>query len=264
LGCVPWRCPVIRTQFILFMEVLILSIFSNRPDFIEPQLNSLKKHLKDDFRYMVINNSYFKVDKPNEIKKIAQEQGVGHMRVHHTSYITDPSVLVKNTLNFLWKNFKDYKGILVIMDCDTFLVKDISFNDIMEGYDMAFCPLYTEGKVWPWTGFMLFDMSKLKVDEVSFSFESLDKKKYQDVGSALNNYIVKHNPDLNLLTRTEILYEKDDALESYGFPKPYSVDMVSVNDYKFLFHYKTSSNYAPHCTPEYNEQKTKALWQLLT
>lgn len=250
------------------MEVTILTLFSNRPDFIRPQYNSFKRHLKDVFTYTVVNNAYFDNDASEEINRISQEEGTGYLRIMHEKKKNDISHLVADTLNFLWKDFKDTKGILAIMDCDIFMTAPISFTDLLDGYDMAFCPLYTAGKVWPWTGLMLFDMDKIK-EGMNFGFASLDTLTYQDVGSAVHKYIAEHHPNIRYLDRKELLDQDwpvrgNHTLYTLNFPQPYSVDIISINQYPFLFHYKTSSNYAPHCTKEYNEKKTKALELLLT
>ncbi len=237
------------------MEVTILSLFSNRPDFVKPQYESAKKHLKDDFYYVVVNNVTL-FGKEEEIEKIAFEEKTGYVCVCHDARKRDASVVVRDTLNFLWKDFKNTKGILAIMDSDLFFTKDVSFNELLDGYDMAFCPLYNAGKVFPWTGFMLFNMDKIKAEDINFSFYALDKKVYSDVGSGIHAYIEKHNPKINFIDRKEILDEPNELLKD--FPHPYSVDILP-----FMFHYKTSSNYAPHCTPEYNRQKTEAMMKIL-
>ena len=36
--------------------IKIYTYSHNRPDFIEPQYNSLKKHIQDDFEFIVFNN----------------------------------------------------------------------------------------------------------------------------------------------------------------------------------------------------------------
>ena len=36
--------------------IKIYTYSHNRPDFIEPQYNSIKKHIKDDFEFIVFNN----------------------------------------------------------------------------------------------------------------------------------------------------------------------------------------------------------------
>lgn len=249
------------------MEVTIVSMCSNRPDFIKPQFELMKKYLEDPFRFIVVNNAYYGQDTPEEIEAIAKEEGLGYMRIRHKGHKPEPSALVRDTLEHLWKYLKKTEGILAIVDSDLFFTHPVSFNLILEGYDMAFCPNFTEGKVWPWTGLMIFDMSKIHAEDISFEFAPLDGRVYADVGSAVAHYVDKHHPKIRALDRASV-YDQDvefkgKKLSELGFPHPYSIDMVSLCDQPFMFHYKTSSNYANHCTPEYNVQKTEALKALL-
>lgn len=229
----------------------------------------MKKHIKHPFNYVVVNNSYYiETDKPKEIEAVATELGAGYIRVMHKGLKPEPSSLMKDTLNFLWKVFKDTEGILIIMDGDLFFTRDVSLVEVLGENELSFCPLYSWGKEWLWTGFMMFNMNKVKKDDINFAFKSLDGKFLADVGSAMNTYIEENNPKVQYLDRKSILDEdwvlKDkETLFTLGFPKPHSVDIISLFQYPFLFHYKTSSNYAPHCTEEYNQKKTQALEKLL-
>ena len=147
------------------------------------------------------------------------------------------------------------------MDSDLFLTSDVSFIDLLGNNDMFFCPQYTDGHIWPWPGFMGFNMDSIKLEDVNFDLLKINDS-YADVGSGLNTYIEKHHPWIKLVERQEIVDQDwpvtDQTLYQLGFPKPYSVDFLP-----FAFHYKTGSNYAKHCTPEYNETKTKALLKII-
>lgn len=251
------------------MQVTILSVFSNRPDFIKPQFESMKRHIKHPFDYVVVNNAYYtETDKPKEIEETATEVGAGYIRVHHKGLKPEPSALMKDTLNFLWKVFKDTKGIVVIMDSDLFFTNDVSLIEVLGDNEMSHCPLYSFGREWLWTGLMMFNMEKVKKEEINFAFKTFDNIYLADVGSAMNTYIEKYNPKIQYLDRKSILDEdwivkNGETLFTLGFPKPCSIDIISLFQYPFLFHYKTSSNYASHCNEEYNEQKTAALNKLL-
>ena len=173
--------------------------------------------------------------------------------------------LLFQALNFLWKDvISKARGLVVIMDSDLFLTKDVSFIKLIDGYDMFFCPCYSDGHIWPWPGLMGFDMDTINPNEISFELLKINGK-YADVGSELNTYIENRQPWINLIDRQEIvkqdwpILDMNQTLYQLGFPKPYSVDFLP-----FAFHYKTGSNYAKHCTPEYNEAKTKALLKVLT
>ena len=57
-------------------KIKIYTFSHNRPDFIELQYNSIKKHVKDDFEFIVFNNEYPGGDggfDPNRISEIDTE-----------------------------------------------------------------------------------------------------------------------------------------------------------------------------------------------
>ena len=61
----------------------------NRPDLIEPQYDSLKKHIKDDFEYIVFNNerqggdpgSGYDPERITEINSVCNRLGIQCIRV---------------------------------------------------------------------------------------------------------------------------------------------------------------------------------------
>ena len=245
------------------MAVTIFTLYSNRPDFIKFQKESFEKYLKDDYKWIIINNHGYLYDKTEEIEQECIEQGIEYLTVEHEREI-EVSQLVANSLNFLWQaQASKRKGIVVIMDSDLFLTSDVSFADVLGQSDMFFCPQYTEGHIWPWPGFVGFNMEKIKADDVSFELLKIGDK-YSDVGSGLNKYIEKYQPKIKLIDRKEITDQDwpvpntNQTLHQLGFPKPYSVDFLP-----FAFHYKTGSNYAKHCTSEYNQAKTESLLKIL-
>lgn len=247
------------------MEVTIFTLYSNRPDFIKLQKECLEKHLKDKYRWIVINNACFPFDRTVEIELECEKEGIECMSLNHAfAESKEVSRVVVDSLNFVWKNkAKDEKDLVVIMDSDLFLTKDVSFVDLLGNNDMFFCPNYTDGKIWPWPGFMGFDMNQIKGDEISFELWKINDA-YADVGSSVGAYIEKHQPWIKLIERHEIVDQDwpvpdtNQTLYQWGFPKPYSVDFLP-----FAIHYKTGSNYAKHCTVEYNTAKTEALLKIL-
>lgn len=245
------------------MEINIFSLYSNRPDFIKIQKKCLDTHLTDEYKWTVINNRGYFYDKTDEINEECFKQGIECLTINHNKEI-EVSQLIANSLNFLWREkISRMSGLVVIMDSDLFLTSRVSFKGLLRDNDMFFCPTYTDGYLWPWPGFMGFNMNKIKTEDVSFDLLKINGK-YADVGSGLNTYIVNYDPNIRLIDRREI-NEQDwlvpntgQTLHQLGFPKPYSVDFLP-----FAFHYKTGSNYAKHCTPEYNQKKTKALLKIL-
>ena len=247
------------------MEVTIFTLYSNRPDFIKLQKECFRKHLKDEFKWIVANNEGNAFDKSFAVEEECLEEDIECLKIDHSLKNKEVSRLVVDSLNFLWQNkIKDMKGLVVIMDSDLFLTQDVSFAELLKDHDMFFCPNYTNGLIWPWPGFMGFDMDKIVAKDVSFELLELNGI-WADVGSAFNTYIQKHNPKINLIPRHEIVeqdypvYNIGKTLYELGFPKPYSVDFLP-----FAFHYKTGSNYAKHCSVEYNLAKTEALLKVMS
>ena len=245
------------------MEITIFTLYSNRPDFIKLQKECFRSHLKDDYKWVIVNNRGYFYDKTENIEEECFEQGIECLRIEHKEEI-EVSQLVANSLNFLWReHISKLSGLVIVMDSDLFLTSDVSFVDLLGNNDIFFCPQYMDGHIWPWPGLMGFNMDSIKAEDVSFSLLKINDR-YGDVGSGLNIYIEKHKPKIRLIERQEIIDQDwpvpntDKTLYQFGFPKPYSVDFLP-----FAFHYKTGSNYAKHCTPEYNEAKTKALLKII-
>ena len=56
--------------------VTIITYAHKRPDFIYLQYESIKKHLKSEYEYIVFNNSIDSVDNYNEIHNICKELNI--------------------------------------------------------------------------------------------------------------------------------------------------------------------------------------------
>ena len=69
--------------------IKIYTYSHNRPDFIEPQYNSIKKHVKDDFEFIVFNNernggdpgSGYKPERIDEIYDVCKKLNIKCIRV---------------------------------------------------------------------------------------------------------------------------------------------------------------------------------------
>lgn len=149
------------------MKVTIFTIANIRPDFIEIQYDSIKKFLKDtDFEYIVFNNAFNNPKRYQVIEDICRRLGIRSIKVnHYRDYNNDPSLIVSACLNDMWqKHLRHMKDILFYIDSDMFLIKDLSVNEMMNGYDFGFVPNY-RGKnfevMYAWTGLMFFNMNTL-------------------------------------------------------------------------------------------------------
>ena len=75
-----------------------------------------------------------------------------------------------------------------------------------------------------------------------------------------NNYpIDKINKDNRVIYRYKEMYS---ILKKYGFPKPYNLDFIEINDIKTLIHFK-SSNWCEWYTKPYVDSKKESLINFL-
>lgn len=167
-------------------KVKIYTYSHNRPDFIKLQYETIKRHVKDDFEFIVFNNErpggdggYDEI-KIGEISQICEELNIECIRVE-----LDPDLKYLNGIKMFegdsylngnnacaysftwgWKKYIANNNCLsVIIDSDMFFIRDISLNDEMEGYNFAYVPSYryleqyknpeNPGKLafkYPWNG----------------------------------------------------------------------------------------------------------------
>lgn len=250
------------------MEIVTLAF--NRPDFIELQLNSIKKYVKD-FTYTVFDNCPDDAVE-NECKRL------GVKCVPIKIFSADPSWCVGISLNKMWNILKYSTGTLVYLDSDMFLIGELPS---MENHDFAFVPQKKGDIYYPWTGLMMFNMETLPYPhELKWNVDY--NVKDADVGGLNHYYLRENNPKvLELEMRTLIddgrysfngkdmlagdYGELEKLAHKYNFPRPYSFDMLRVkNKPHFIFHYKSASNYPIFYTPEYNRLKTIALKKCLS
>lgn len=242
------------------MEIITLSF--NRPDFIELQLNSIKKFHKD-FKYTVYDNC-----PDDSVKNECERLGVECIPIKIFS--SDPSVCVGLSLDKMWETLQYNKGKLWYIDSDMFLIAPLP--DIET--DMAFVLQVRGEYTYPWTGLMYFNMDTMPAKH-TLQFKVDKSVRDTDVGGLNHFYLHDFNPSVTeleewTLTPDGYSYNGVDCLPKpfhremeirYDLPKPF--DLLTKNGIAFILHYKSASNYPDFYTPEYNENKTKKLCRLL-
>lgn len=254
-------------------KILFVTLAFNRPDFIELQYNSLRKWV-GDFDYTVFDNCPYDM-----VEKECERLGINRIKVNSQS--GDPSWAVGMALNQMWQHLKFETRPVMYLDSDMFLINRLpDFGNC----DIAFVPQHRAGGItYPWTGLMYFNMETLPAPE-KMRWEVAYEVKGADVGGLNHFWLKEYAPIVKELEMWTLIDEGKFSLNGEdtkinhdnftrisarikGFPRPYSVDMFKVKGADwgdcFVFHYKTGSNYAPHCTDEYNQLKTKALLKIL-
>lgn len=216
-------------------KLLVITHAYNRPDFIEMQHKSFKKFLKESYRFIVFNDASERSVR-KEIRKVCRRLGLTCIGIrpslHLKPYLErlpgetldDTAVrcadAVQYSLNTL--GFR-YKGKVMIIDSDMFLVRDFSARTYLDGYDMAGLPQSRSNVDYLWNGLVMFDMMTLP-DKGSINFNCGRVNGIAvDVGGHLYHYF-KKNPQVRVraidhatFDRNELpLYDRK-TLEAMGF-----------------------------------------------
>lgn len=250
--------------------VKIITLSFNRPDFIELQLKTLKKWVKD-FEYVVYDNC------PDDaIKDECDRLGIKCIPIKIFS--TDTSWAVGLSLNKMWDTLQYEKGKLWYIDSDMFLIGELPNLDC----DMAFIPQERGEYTYPWTGLMYFNMDTLPHPE-ELKWQIDYSAKDTDVGGMNHYYLIENQPRIlelemyTMIDTNKYSYNgKDSDLKNdhmvlmkmahyLKLPHPYSFDLLrpKAGDF-FIFHYKSGSGYPEFMTEKYNRLKTEALVKLLS
>ncbi len=185
------------------MKVTVITLANKRPDFIELQYNSFKKHLLDEgWEYIVFNNAADDHSRSRDIEAVCATLGVQCIRLEEKKQRGDVSQIVAKSLQQVWKYILGVKDLVILIDSDMFFVKDISIIKMMEGRDMAFIPNYRKkdfGIIYPWTGLLFFNMNTMPEPETfSFGLGTVEGEKV-DVGGLSYYYLKKNEARLRVL-----------------------------------------------------------------
>lgn len=203
-------------------KITIYTAADKRPDFITPQYNSLKKFIRDEFEFIVLNNAMDSKNRRKEISDICAGLGIKCIEV-----TKDPRFLVigqqkvfnwfgsyRNAnvgtaypIKWAWERICDdnKNNIFVIIDSDMFLCKEVSFNNEVAGYDASFIIQYRgmelgrkAAKVTSvWNAFCIFDTDKIpNIKEMNWDCGVIEKAYINgypvDVGGYIH-YWLKEN-----------------------------------------------------------------------
>jgi hypothetical protein len=239
----------------LFSTVRILTFHYNQADFIELQYRTLKKFLSDDFELIVFNDAAT-LENKEWIEEVCDDLGIKCIRFEPEWHLIDPLNLYlierlkePSTINLWdWTSFDsveevaahpsirhchviqyalDHFGyghddLVVLMDGDNFLIKPISFRDLLGSNDLLGCsrqcdhhgfyrkqgleaPPPSKDRLWlPWVVFIAFNPSKLPSPrELKFHVDVIQNHPNYpdhllgDSGSAACRYIQKY-PNLKI------------------------------------------------------------------
>lgn len=246
-----------------FAKVRILTFHCNNPDFVEMQYKCLSKFLLDDFELIVFNDAKT-AEMEKEIEQRCQKHHIPCIRFQPEWHLTDPlnaylkqrlqdpavtgwwgwtgstpiaelanhpSVRHSHLIQYALDRFGyGHDDVVVLMDGDNFLIKQLSVSDLLKSYDIVGfhqrgdelakqrrqgAATVPKGTEMLWVVFIAFDPRKLPdvrdmrfhVDVVSGHHE-LPHNTISDTGAAIYKYLKTH-PELRIQA---YLWQ-----DSYGF-----------------------------------------------
>ena len=161
------------TIFLIFSiqaKVLIFTYAYNRPDFIEIQHKLFQKFLKDEYQFVVFNDASGH-QMEQSIRTMCNKLDIRCIRIpqeiHTRPYLPRlpqegyqaPAVRNCNVVQYSLNEYGfNHDDILVLMDSDLFLVREFSFRNYLNNYDLAGIK---QGMGYLWIGFMILNIPNL-------------------------------------------------------------------------------------------------------
>jgi hypothetical protein len=255
----------------------MLKIFTfahKRPDFIELQLKSFRKYLREDFEFTVFNNAAFdqhpgsrdsitkecarlslneiKIGRDELLTKSAAQYSVGPVFLSNGMY-HNANVACAYPLCWAWQRISKESGPICILDSDMFLVEPITLTDYLKEHDLCFVSQAREHIRYAWNGIILANPHKLEQPETLNWWCGQVDGVPVDVGGQTYRYFIEH-PTRIMHIGPESFYEDP----SVDF-QPSAYEVLHLGD-KTILHYRSGSNWN-HQTPEYHRKKTAWLLQ---
>lgn len=175
--------------------IKIYSIHFNRPDFIRIQYDSFCKFIKNEFEFLVLNNSC-----DENIRNTCENLGISCIDLNNTGI--HPSESHSLALIELKKYITNDGNFHVILDHDMFIVDDIDFFEYMENYSLMFIDQKRGHLTYMWPGLVIINSSVCpRLETLNFSLGIFDGVRC-DSGGESYKYLLE-NPTLKIKIPTE-------------------------------------------------------------
>ena len=225
--------------------IKIYTYSHNRPDLIRPQYESFKRHIKDDFEFIVFNNeragsnpfSGYSSDRVQEIFDVCKEMNIqcirvdldpelqyinGYKQFEGDSFTGDGSQVCGYAFSWGWKHYISKNDCLsLIIDSDMFFIKDISIEDKMKDYNLSFIPSYRysrkysdsdRGEIalrYPWNGIVIADIPNLpNPSELKWDLGVFNGQAC-DVGGGGYKYLLDYEKELKIKYMDHVSIQRD-------------------------------------------------------
>jgi hypothetical protein len=242
------------------MKVKIFTFAFNRPDILQYQINSFKKHIEDDLEFHVVydtrDNEYLET-----FTKICEDNQV--CLHHHISQPGNtPSFYNSDAIQWTYDNFIKLDGedfIAMILDHDIFLIEDFNVSQFMGGYDLSGLLQTRESVEYVWQGLIFFKKSSVENIDFNFYPQTVDGQPLDTCGGT---YKLLRNENIKFKS-TDVVYPDDynginlrDSSNSNG---GYAMELHA--DQKFL-HFRNACNWH-NALKVVDNHKTSILYKIL-
>ncbi len=267
--------------------IKLFTVCATRFDLIELQLQSFKKHLKEDFEFIIFNNAQPNRD-PQMYRSIGEACRNLGLRVIDVQKDTDlvnrcqvyeprfplfsrnglysePGVGNEYSLCWAWENvISKEKDMVALMHSDVFLIGDLRPSDWLKtrGYDLCYIPQCRVGiREYMWEVFVLFNMARLPEPEKICWMGGFmgDKGQFAGDTSCVTSLYLEAHPELKVYHTPQEAFFNDSSV-SFSTRPVYHV--ISYDDKQTVLHYMSSTNW-DHQSDELHRTKTEWLRSVL-
>jgi hypothetical protein len=204
-------------------KVHIFTYAHKRPDFIELQYESIKKHVKNDFEYVIFNNAVDNDSQRAEISEICKRLGIRCVNIelsedlmHHGGEINfngrnyvNPNIACSYPLVWTFaKHLSDEEEVLCLLDSDMFFVSDIDLIKELGDNDLIYTPQWRKPIDNEWTihyiatGLIILNLKQSPVLRNIDWHPGMVEGHNLDVGGR-TTWLLKDNPQLKKRTVSE-------------------------------------------------------------
>lgn len=270
--------------------ILILSSYYNRPDFIELQHKTFQRFLKDPYIFIIFNDasdSQLRAAISRECARFNIECIDVPFSIHNNNfskrYLGEPLTFENRAIQAMQFGLSlkglVYDGLVMYIDSDMFLVKDLSVQEFLKGFDLAGVYECQDSICYINPSLVFFNMSQLP-DKKNINFfperigdmvvsggGSMYKyfKKNSEVKLKSIDHILSINLDLCVnsfcLQANNLCSHNLELFRTYGFNvdqieflenHPRNIEFLCNNSF---LHYRNGSNWDPK-SEHYRANKT--------
>lgn len=259
--------------------IKIYSFYNKRSDFLDLQISSFQKHLRDQYEFIVFNNSSFDPNRVeyNKIKQACQKNNIQcidiekdkdliqHLQHYNNEIIingagyTNGNIAHAYGLCFAWKHIISKTNDLVcVIDNDMFFVGNENITALLNKYDLVYME-QSKGSAnkpitYMWPNIILANLDKLPEKETINWWCGQCEGVSVDVGGHSYYYLEKHKNNLKISTIKQYHYSYDPECNF----EPANYEYLSLDGNKSILHYRGGSNWDGQ-SQDYHNKKTQWL-----